>query len=205
MIVSAETASWHSAPPLSYNIRMPFYWFDFGVRNARSAAAQKEQSVPAPKNAYQQPAPKSLKPATNANQIMRSPVKTLTPETTFEEARAFFRQNRFRHVPIVNAEGKLVGLISDRDVLREAANINTGPEAWVKDLVQVTRTIADFMTKRVLTATPSAEIRQIAKAMFEERIGSMPIVNEEEKLVGIITRSDILRTLVHNAPLEIWI
>ena len=136
---------------------------------------------------------------------MRSPVRTLLPQQPFEEARQFFQQSRYRHVPIVTAEGVLVGVLSDRDVLREAVRMAGTPEMWIQEIVPDVKTISEFMTKRVLTATPAAEIRQIAKAMFEERIGSMPIVNEDRKLVGIITRSDILRTLVSHTPLELWI
>lgn len=193
---------------------MAFYWFELGSRSVRpiiEAAASTNVGVgvkPKTKNPYQKaspPAQRERRPALTAAQIMRSPVKTLAPDTPFADARQLFHRSRFRHVPIVNADGKLVGVISDRDVLREAAAASTTPVAWLNEVVAPTRTIEDFMIKRVLTATPAAEIRQIAKAMFEERIGSMPIVNEEEKLVGIITRSDILRTIVNNAPLELWI
>ena len=50
---------------------------------------------------------------------------------------------------------------------------------------------------------PETEIRLIADVLIKERIGAMPIVDEKEKLVGIVTRSDILRTVV-KAPLELW-
>ena len=61
------------------------------------------------------------------------------------------------------------------------------------------------MTDQVLTAHPDTEIRTIARVMFEERIGAMPIVSEAGTPVGIITRSDILRTVMNKVPFELWI
>jgi len=61
------------------------------------------------------------------------------------------------------------------------------------------------MTDRVLTAHPDTEIRTIARVLFEERIGAMPIVNEAGLPKGILTRSDILRTVMNQVPFELWI
>jgi acetoin utilization protein AcuB len=57
----------------------------------------------------------------------------------------------------------------------------------------------------VLTAHPDTSIRDIARVFFEERIGAVPIVDRGETLVGIVTRSDILRTILNSAPLELWV
>ena len=58
----------------------------------------------------------------------------------------------------------------------------------------------------MLSAHPDTEIRLIARTMFEQKIGAMPILSEEDdSMVGILTRSDILRTVVNRAPFELWI
>ena len=132
-------------------------------------------------------------------------VQSLKPEATFDDAKNLFQKFRYRHVPIVDETGKLVGIVSDRDVLREAANIAGAVTGWMKEVVSNAKSIDEFMTRRVLTALPNTEIRFIAKVMFEERIGAMPIVDSHGRVSGIITRSDILRMLVNNAPLELWI
>jgi CBS-domain-containing membrane protein len=61
------------------------------------------------------------------------------------------------------------------------------------------------MTTRVLTASPNTEIRQIAQVLFDEHIGTMPIIDEREHLIGLITRSDILQALIKPAPLDLWV
>ena len=130
-------------------------------------------------------------PVVTAEQIMSSPVVALGPRATMEEARALFRERRFRHVPILSKD-RLVGILSDRDLLRHAGE---PPEAPVRPLV----------TEAVIAASPNTGIREIARGMFEHHIGAMPILGEEGRLVGIITRSDILRTLINRAPLELWV
>ena len=135
------------------------------------------------------PAPKERPPAVLVSQIMSSPVRTLTPELPISEARNFIETHRFRHVPIVDGNGKLVGILSDRDILSE----------------DDTRLVKDVMTTNVLTAVPETEIRNIARVFFQERIGAMPVVSADGGLVGILTRSDILRTVVNTVPFEIWV
>lgn len=193
---------------------MAFFWITVGKRIERPVHGDPvpdpiavSESKPAKKSPYTQATKPAAarKPASTASQIMRFPVRTLSQDAPFQEARDLFRQSRFRHVPIVNATGDLVGIISDRDVLREAAAMNENVQNWLREVVQEGKTIKDFMIKRVLAATPRSEIRLIAKVMFEERIGSMPVIDDDGRLVGIITRSDILRTIVNNAPLELWV
>ena len=129
-------------------------------------------------------------PAVLAQQIMSSPVTTVRADQALEEATAIFQSHRFRHLPVLSSEGRLVGILSDRDAL-------SLPDGVWK--------VSEVMTRGVLTARPQAEIREMARIMLEERIGAMPIVNEAHELVGILTRTDILRTVVHHAPLELWL
>ncbi len=133
-------------------------------------------------------------PAIVASQIMSSPLVTLHPSASLREAWELIREKRFRHVPVVSAEGKPVGILSDRDLLVEASNLE---HLGLRRVDQV-------MATHVLTALPQTAIREIARTLLEERIGAMPIVSEHEELVGIVTRSDILRTVVNQAPLELW-
>ena len=132
------------------------------------------------------------RPVMVAHQIMSAPVMTLHPRATLAEARALFRERRFRHVPILSPENRLVGIISDRDLLRHAEAESDGP-------------ITPMISERVFAAAPGTEIREIARSMFEHHIGAMPVIDPEGHLEGIITRSDILRTLIHRAPLELWV
>ncbi len=136
-----------------------------------------------------QPNPRR-EPALRAQQIMSSPVLTVSSEDTIRDAAKLFREKRFRHLPVVSEEGKLVGIISDRDTL--PVSDRTDP-------------IKEHMATAIISARPETEIRKIASVFFHERIGAMPILDENGSVSGILTRSDILRTLVNKAPLELWV
>jgi acetoin utilization protein AcuB len=126
-----------------------------------------------------------------AAQIMTSPVITLDENTKISDSVSLIQKKRFRHVPITSKAGVLTGILTDRNLL----NLNLNHSEAVKSIA----------TPEVITALPTTEIREIAKLMFEERIGSVPIVSVEGALVGIITRSDILRTVMNKVPFELWI
>lgn len=157
------------------------------------------------KEAYEGSQDEQLKrePAILATQVMTSPVVSIGLDASMSESWKLFHQRRFRHVPVVNKDQQIVGILSDRDLWREAAGIHTHPEA--ESLALSDLTVQAIMTDRVLTAHPETEIRTIARVMFEERIGAMPIVSEVGTPLGIITRSDILRTVMNQVPFELWI
>lgn len=127
-----------------------------------------------------------------AEQIMTAPVISLSIENTVAEAKALFSQRRFRHVPVLDSQGRVLGMLSDRDLFHYE---DEGGDVFVVEL----------MTKNVLVAMANAGIRDIARTLFEQRIGAMPILDENHALTGMVTRSDILRTLVNREGLELWV
>jgi acetoin utilization protein AcuB len=151
-------------------------------------------------SAYKQQKKQPSKPklAVRAEQIMSSPVVSVKPDTSLNKARQLVKERRFRHVPVVGQDGKILGVVSDRDLFA-LSQMDDTQESLEPSIV------ADIMTKGVLTATPDTNIREVARVLFEERIGCMPIVDDEELVVGMITRSDILRALIKHAPLDLWI
>jgi CBS domain-containing protein len=141
------------------------------------------------------PDPKELK---FAREIMTTPVSFISPNTSMKEVNEIFTAKRYRHLPVVSADHHLVGLISDRDALRFNATVHIER----KDPNQVE--VSLIMTSGILTATSDTLIRDLARTMFEERIGSLPIVDQGSGLVGIVTRSDILRALLKFGPIHLW-
>ncbi|MCF6281204.1 MAG: CBS domain-containing protein [Candidatus Polarisedimenticolaceae bacterium] len=136
-------------------------------------------------------------PALLAEQIMSRPVITLGPDTTVRRAWQIFRDHHFRHLPVVAKEGHLQGIISERDLLLDAAGFGAaGTTAHV--------TIRPLLIARVLSATADTEIRDIARVLFEQHISAIPIINSSDRPIGIVTRSDILQAIIKNAPLEMW-
>ena len=189
---------------------MTIHWFHDGKKDElawQPHTSVKKVSLAAAAYSHAQ-ATTGLQPATtvvtDAKHLMKSPVRSLSPDATLNEARIFLHNYRVRHVPIIDSNGHLVGILSDRDLLREAAKSNDSLVEWLNDSALNTRKLREFMTKKVLTASPNARIRDIARAMFTERIGSIPVIDDDDDgiLVGIITRSDILRHLVDTLPLE---
>ncbi|GJL55475.1 MAG: membrane protein [Nitrospirales bacterium] len=142
-------------------------------------------------------------PAILAKQIMTSPVMTLSMTAPLSHAWDLVRENRFRHVPVVSPEGKLVGILSDRDLFSATIEYCSGSQNTMKHAQHVS--INRIMVTHVLSAGPETEIREIARVFFQERIGAMPVVNDRDELVGILTRSDVLRTVVNTAPFELWV
>jgi len=122
---------------------------------------------------------------------MTREVVTLSPRTTAGEALALSRERRIRHLPVLE-EGRLVGIVSDRD-LRSATPVLGDParaEALGGILVQ------EVMARDVTTIRPDAPIEEAANAMREEKIGCLPVV-EDGSLVGVITSSDVMEALVY--------
>ena len=132
---------------------------------------------------------------------------TLSPEASVAEALTLCRKRRIRHIPILD-EGRLVGIVSDRD-LRDASPTLGDPER--ARILQEIR-VADVMSREVITVDPQDSIENAAQQMYELKIESLPVVAEgavagagstvgEEEVLGIVTSSDVMRALVTLAGL----
>jgi len=132
----------------------------------------------------------SPEPALLAHQIMSSPVVTTSPDVAGHDAARLMHERGFHHLPVVSSSGELLGMVSDRDLLPAAAT---------------DRVIGEIMADRVLTASPEATIRQVARVMMEECVGSIPLLDERHRIAGILTRSDVLRCIVNHAPVDLWV
>jgi acetoin utilization protein AcuB len=126
---------------------------------------------------------------------MTGNLATLSPEASVAEALTVCRERRIRHIPILE-EGRLVGIVSDRD-LRDASPALGDPER-ARTLRKIR--VGDVMTREVITVDPQDSIENAAQQMYELKIESLPVVAEEE-LLGIVTSSDVMRALVMLAGL----
>jgi acetoin utilization protein AcuB len=121
---------------------------------------------------------------------MKQKVLTLGPEASAFEALRLCRERRIRHIPVVKDE-RLVGIISDRD-LRDASPPLGDPER-VSTMKEIR--LEDVMTQKVITTHPENTIVHAVREMYERQIESLPVV-DEEKLLGIVTSSDVMRALI---------
>ncbi|HNX96403.1 MAG TPA: CBS domain-containing protein [Candidatus Aminicenantes bacterium] len=136
-------------------------------------------------------------PLLHAFEIMSSPVITVRPELKVDDAWAYFQRSGVRHMPVLSGM-VLAGIVSERDLLVPLARGGLTFADWRE------RPVSGVMASPVVSASRETDIRRIARAMFENRIGAMPILDDQRHLVGIITRSDILYALVHHGPLKLW-
>ena len=125
---------------------------------------------------------------------MTTNVTTLNDESRLLDAALLIRRTGKRHVPIVNEAGKPVGIISDRDVSRMAPSMlsRMTPEEYNQIFEATPITVA--MTKNPITAAPEMPIREAVTLLYEKKIGAL-IVTEDDKVVGILTVTDMLGLL----------
>ena len=122
--------------------------------------------------------------------MMGSPV-TLGPEDTLDLANDVISLGRIRHIPVVDA-GRLVGLLSERDLMGAAASHVFGLKQKSKSALLKSVLIRDVMKKRVVTVAPETSIKDAAHLMADKKIGCLPVVSDGA-IVGLVTTTDILR------------
>lgn len=122
---------------------------------------------------------------------MTREVVTLSPQDTAKAALALCRERRIRHLPVLEG-GKLVGIVSDRDLRSSTPALGDPARAAALEEIRV----GDVMARDVVTVLPGDPIEQAANTMRERRIGCLPVV-ESGELVGIITASDVMDALVY--------
>ena len=121
--------------------------------------------------------------------MTRSSLVTLTETQNLAQADELLRLHRIRHLPVVR-NGKLVGLITHRDLLRAAAQ--RGP-----DPVKQPLWASDVMVRDVKTVRSDTPTREAVKLMLENKYGCLPVVGADGQLVGIITEADMVRFAQH--------
>ncbi len=153
-------------------------------------------------------------PAMKAADMMTSPVVTIGPEATVRDAAWTMLTNRISAVPVLDGRGRLVGILSEGDLLRRAETgtqrrrswwgmFGVGSEELAAEFVKSHgRKVADVMSRNVITADEDASAPEIARLMETHGIKRVPIV-ADGKVVGIVSRADFLTALAgvqHTAP-----
>ena len=126
--------------------------------------------------------------------FMTAKVISVNPTAGIRETFFFMRQNRVRHLPVVDDNGLLVGIISDRDLRR--------PD-WVDEDMDISHVyklddnleVRDLMTTNVMSIHTYDHIKKAVEIFVEHRFGALPVLNKEEQLVGILSAHDLLKAL----------
>jgi acetoin utilization protein AcuB len=124
-------------------------------------------------------------------EIMNSDVTYLTPIDSISKAILLMSTKKIRHIPIVNEQQHVVGLITDRDIKDAAPSIFRANE----NKEDLEKPLSSIMKKNVITGHPLDFVEEIAALFYEYKISCMPIV-KDQCLVGIVTETDLLHTLV---------
>jgi acetoin utilization protein AcuB len=126
--------------------------------------------------------------------IMSKHVISLSSEATVTDAWKLFQRHNFHHIPITDEKNTVLAMLSDRDILQ-------GPGS--KDNINQKKVML-FATQRVFCFSPDSDIRQATRTLHEYDLGALPIISEQHELLGIVTRTDIIRIVSDYGPLELW-
>ncbi len=122
---------------------------------------------------------------------MSYPVVTSTPDTPINEALAVMKREHIRRMPVVS-NGKMVGIVSDHDLLYASPSPATTLSVWEMNYLLSKVTVKDVMSKNVLCVTEDTPIEEAARIMADNKVGGLPVVRDDQP-VGIITETDLFK------------
>ena len=126
--------------------------------------------------------------------LMTRDVVATHPEDTVATLRDLMYDRDVRHMPVVAEDGELVGLVSQRDLLRHALIEQADVPDFVEDALLARIHVGELMTTGVISIDPESDIREAAQIMVESKYGCLPVV-EGPRLVGILTEADFVRLM----------
>jgi len=127
--------------------------------------------------------------------IMHTSLVTVLPETLLTKAKDIIAEKRINHLLVVDKNGELIGLLSDRDVKQSWASPATTLSVHELNYLLSQMTVEMIMVKKIISISPGTTIERAARIMQENRIGALPVM-EGGKLVGIITTNDVMGVLL---------
>lgn len=137
-------------------------------------------------------------PLIHASQVMQSQVVTVFADDEVSRAWRTLRDKRVHQAPVLDERAQLIGIVSERDLLTA---IDIDGDQVIESL---RRNVRDVMRTPVVAAVPITDIRRIASVMLDSGVDGVPIVNDSSRLVGFVSRSDVLRAVVTDPPLSLW-
>ncbi len=147
---------------------------------------------------------------TTAADLMTTDVLTVTPDTLVNEVAEFILENRITALPVADEEGNLLGIVSEGDLVRCTKSKRDAHRSWWLNLLttssahpgemrgQGQRKVEEVMSRDVLLASETEDLPRLIELLSRRRIKRLPIVRGE-KLVGIVSRVDILRFLAESS------
>ncbi len=128
---------------------------------------------------------------------MSSEIVTVTKDTSMLKASKIFKDNNFRRLPVVDDNGSLVGIVTDRDIKDASPSKATTLDVHELYYLLSEIKIKDIMTPNPFTINVDDSLEKAAIKMLEKKVEGLPVVNDKGKVVGIITETDIFKALVN--------
>jgi len=140
---------------------------------------------------------------------MHTPVLTLSFDTTYEDAARFLLENNITGCPVVNDNGDLIGMLSDKDLYKvlypyynsfyESPELYTDQEKREDKIEEIRKNpIERFMVRDIVSAKADDAIMKAGGIMLARGIHRLPVLDDSGKMLGIVTREDIYRTIIRN-------
>ncbi len=168
--------------------------FDTGMTAAKSTALPR-----AAQQAYKDTQQLNQRePIQYAHQLMSTPVSTVQMDMDILTARQLLKQQGFQQMPVLDQKNRLVGMLSIENLLHFII-IDGDQMQYLRG-----KRVQDAMSSEVITSDPTSDIRRVARVMREHRLQSLPVVDKQDNLIGIVSRSDILRAVTNEQPLNMW-
>lgn len=131
----------------------------------------------------------------NVQDIMSREPVTVGMDDDLHRVKDLFELYRFHHLLVLLGE-RLVGVISDRDLLRASSPFIGRPSERPQDLATLNRRVHQIMTRNLVVVAPGTPVEDAARLMLDKRVSCLPVVDDDGKLQGIVTWRDQLRSLL---------
>ncbi|WP_028583636.1 CBS domain-containing protein [Desulfogranum mediterraneum] len=153
---------------------------------------------------YQQHLPPHLEhPVVQGGQLMHAPVITVPESFSPEACWELLCHNRISQVPVVDHQGQLVGITTRGDLLKVLV-VNGESVLKAADLKAADHPLGMIMSPQVVTVEPAVALQHIARVLCDCRFNSLPVVDRHAQLLGIVTRTDIVRAVATQLEVSLW-
>lgn len=126
---------------------------------------------------------------------MSQPVITVDPDLPIMEALNLMKSHNIRRMPVLDKQGKLIGIVSDKDLLNAGPSQATTLSVWEINYLIGKIKVKQVMTRAVLTVEGDTPIEEAARIMVDNKVGGLPVMKGDE-IVGVITESDLFKILL---------
>lgn len=126
---------------------------------------------------------------------MSRPVITTHSDVPIMDAYDLMQKENIRRLPVVDREGKLVGMVSEREILQASPSKATSLSIWELNYLMAKVTIDEIMTKEVVTVEATTPLEEAALLMADHKIGGLPVM-KDGKMVGIVTETDLFKVFL---------